>query len=980
MKYSVIKKRLILIFFFATFLLLAQEEPVSIHISEKDGLPSKEFYDILEDDKGFIWLCADKGFFRYDGKIFKSYGNTKQRGLSVFNVQQDALKRVWCNNISGQFFYVKDNKLHLFTDLSKLLKGELPQFIVKDNYLWVFSRLKVYKINLSTKLIEFSFNRNHNVGTPLKVNKTIYFTDNDSLSSITSKNKLKNILALNLPLKDKNGGFINQGKHYIFKVGNSLFLLEKRVGLNVFFQFDFLNNTITKIKGFKALAKERIYTHFINGNEVWFATNSGVWIYEFDTNKFQLKNRFLKNINVTKIVKDKEDNYWLTTLNMGIYVIPNINIKVCKIAEENKNISSLDIVNDSTLVFGTRKGNVGFYNIITNKEKHISLPTKDRVSALKYHPKKNSVFISKDLNSYLLNYKTLQLVKTPITKKFNTAKSLTILKNNDLLLTSYSTVKILKKGNLNNVVYISEGKRTYASYYNKVKNETYISYIDDLVKYDSVWNPKVIQYKNKPINGQSITKTANGIVWIATFKNGIYGIKNDSVIHHYTTQNGLTSNKIQKIKADSNKLWIALDNSIQLLDVATEQLKTLTKHEGIISYDISGIEILNNSVFFSSNEGLFSLDKENSFKTQRPEIYFNAIEINEKDTIVTSKYQLKYNQNAIKIGFNVNGFLYNQKEKYKYRLKGFNNNWLTTNIGENTVKYNSLPAGKYTFQVQPFLGEKTDKSKIKEVVFLIKKPFWKTWWFILIVFVFIFGSTILYFKTKLKDKEKKRIVQLEKLSLEKELIAINLTALRSQMNPHFIFNALNSIQDLILKQDTDASYDYIVMFAELVRNTLNYSSQDFISIEKELDFLNVYLQLEKLRFGEAFNYTISFDEKENLEIPSLLIQPFIENALVHGLLHKTDGKKELDIVFCFKDNTLQCVVTDNGIGRKKAAEIANRQGNHHKSFALGAIEKRLDIFKKQYNEHIGYVIEDLYENEVVRGTKVVVTMPFKIKF
>ena len=101
--------------------------------------------------------------------------------------------------------------------------------------------------------------------------------------------------------------------------------------------------------------------------------------------------------------------------------------------------------------------------------------------------------------------------------------------------------------------------------------------------------------------------------------------------------------------------------------------------------------------------------------------------------------------------------------------------------------------------------------------------------------------------------------------------------------------------------------------------------------------------------------------------------------MVHGLLHK-NGEKELNIEFTFIDNSLQCVITDNGIGRCKASEISNRQGNHHESFALGAIEKRLEIFKKQYNEHIGYSITDLYENEVAKGTKVIVTMPFKRKF
>ena len=96
------------------------QEPVSIHLSEKNGLPDKEFYDIIEDDEGFIWLCADKGLFRYDGKTYKSYTNKNQRGISVFGAKQDSLGRIWCNNISGQFFYTDGKELHLFTDLSKL--------------------------------------------------------------------------------------------------------------------------------------------------------------------------------------------------------------------------------------------------------------------------------------------------------------------------------------------------------------------------------------------------------------------------------------------------------------------------------------------------------------------------------------------------------------------------------------------------------------------------------------------------------------------------------------------------------------------------------------------------------------------------------------------------------------------------------------------------------------------------------------------
>ena len=253
----------------------------------------------------------------------------------------------------------------------------------------------------------------------------------------------------------------------------------------------------------------------------------------------------------------------------------------------------------------------------------------------------------------------------------------------------------------------------------------------------------------------------------------------------------------------------------------------------------------------------------------------------------------------------------------------------------------------------------------------------------IILCVFIGSYITLNYSQTLNKKSEKKLakayLELEE-SKKNEYADLKLKSLRAQMNPHFMFNALNSIQDLILKQDIEASYDYIAMFAQLIRDTLNYSNQDFISIENELNFLKTYLELEKLRFGDLFNYTISYNEKKSsIEVPSLLIQPFVENALVHGLIHRT-GEKELHIDFKLTKNILHCTITDNGIGRQKAESIIKRQGNHHKSFALEAIEKRLEVFYKKYYENVGYNIIDLYENENAIGTKVVLTMPYKMRF
>ena len=221
-------KNIALLFFFSISFLTLAQEPVSIHLSEKSGLQYKEFYDIFEDNDGFIWLCANKGLLRYDGREFKRYNHPKQRGLSVFGVKQDSLGRIWCQNISGQFFYVQDDKLHLFIDLKEYLRGELPSFSVNNNSLLLFCGSKIYKINLNTKLIEFPWINNGGISTPLETNEGIFFTNKDSLVCISPKGNLKKILSTNLPRKSKNGETITFGKSRIFKATSSLFLLESR--------------------------------------------------------------------------------------------------------------------------------------------------------------------------------------------------------------------------------------------------------------------------------------------------------------------------------------------------------------------------------------------------------------------------------------------------------------------------------------------------------------------------------------------------------------------------------------------------------------------------------------------------------------------------------------------------------------------------------------------------------------------------------
>jgi LytS/YehU family sensor histidine kinase len=235
-----------------------------------------------------------------------------------------------------------------------------------------------------------------------------------------------------------------------------------------------------------------------------------------------------------------------------------------------------------------------------------------------------------------------------------------------------------------------------------------------------------------------------------------------------------------------------------------------------------------------------------------------------------------------------------------------------------------------------------------------------------------------FFNRRLRRIGKRQQEELLKQELKADFVEAELKALRSQMNPHFIFNALNSIQALILKSELESSYDYLVLFSKLVRKTLNYSNEEFISLEAEIDFLRIYLSLEKLRFDD-FNFTLEINGDEDVYLPSLTIQPFIENALLHGLQHKADDKK-IAIRFEVDEYFIKCVVEDNGIGRKASAEINERLGKEHKSFALKSIEKRLSMYHEEFGDKIGVKITDLEENGKSVGTKVDLILPLKVMY
>ena len=260
----------------------------------------------------------------------------------------------------------------------------------------------------------------------------------------------------------------------------------------------------------------------------------------------------------------------------------------------------------------------------------------------------------------------------------------------------------------------------------------------------------------------------------------------------------------------------------------------------------------------------------------------------------------------------------------------------------------------------------------------------KTQFIVVGVLFYCVYAIINYFKKLNAKNEAKLLVAYEELEKRKklEIADLQLQSLKSQMNPHFIFNALNSIQEYIILNQKRLASDYLGKFADLIRAYLNHSMKDAIALKEEIACLEMYLELEKLRFEDTLSYCINYKHHQSLErimIPTMLIQPYVENALKHGLLHRKNNRiLSIDFDINVQTKMVVCTIIDNGVGRKKSEEYKAKKLRKHTSFASKANENRLQLINMNMEKErqAKIIITDLYEKDKASGTKVVLTIPY----
>lgn len=966
------------------------QEPITIAFTEKEGLPDVEFYDLLEDKSGFIWLAADKGLFRYDGKQFNSYNLTIKRGLSVFGLQEDEKGRIWCNNISGQFFYIENNQLHLFIDLKDDLKGQLPEFIIRNEFLYVFYEKGIFEIDLQTKHKRVVDNNNSFsfFGAPFLFQNEIYFAVANHVKKIDQHKSLEVFQFHPSLLLLKNSTFWNVKKTLFF---NSWFENKQHFYVQ-------LNNGFKEINVPKKIQEATIIRAIVKEETIWFCTNKGLFVCNWNGTKLNLLFHYLKENTISKLIQDKNNNYWVSTIGNGIIVLPNIGIQKIETNNPKESIKAILSI-PGAILYGNTKGEIGIWNTASLSLQKFQLPSSSEITQMVYDTTTQTVFISQKEASYFWDLNSALLYPSD---SFTASKGICYDGDKNLLNASFDRASIAvnpfgifqkhkqilrykipkvagKKINISNI--LLRQKRAYTCFYDKNSAIKYIGFVDELIQLDSNNKPSPIRYNKQPLFCNDIQKTKNNIIWIATFTNGVFGIKNGKICYHLKHSNGLFSNQIRKLKSDGELLWIVNDGGIQAFNTTTYKYQNITEVDGFVNYNIVAITTLNNKLYLASNDGIYILDKRNCFKTiPKPEIYFTGFSIQENTIPLEKKYNLSYQSNDIKITFNTNGYKSKENIRYQYRLKGYNEKWLQLDKGIDFVRYSSLPSGNFIFEVKAY-NHHGSFSKPIALFISIKSPFWQTWWFYILLLGIISIGIWLFFKKRLQRVEMEKQKEIEKMQLDKELISSQLENLRSQMNPHFIFNALNSIQEYILTNEKANASVFLVKFSRLIRMYLEHSRENEITIEEEIQALTMYLELEKDRFEDALEYQIEIDPNlaiSKLKIPSLFVQPYVENALKHGLLHKKTNRK-LKVLFMLNQeiNAIECSIEDNGIGRLEAEKIKQQRQHLHRSFATSANQKRVELINKIRPKKTVVTVNDLYDSSKnAIGTLVKITIPF----
>jgi len=937
---------LIFIMMILTHWLLAQK-PTIVQYTDQDGLPSMQTYQMIQDSTGLLWISTENGIVSFDGKEFVRFSHPDLLDNDIIEMSMNHNGRIYFMNLSQQLCYLENNEVSIIRDKTPDL-GKVT--IISKNgkdYLIVSKYWKKisYEI-IQTPDNQFEFVLKGTIIYHSEEDKYYssdhgydYYCDSDSSQFSLGKDNKNHLIS------NKNYyAFKSQAKRTeVYNIDSALWEFVADDPLSILIKHD---------------------------SNFFIIKNNNITIYNSTTHQFI---PIFPDIEVNTLFVDTENNIWLSTPDNGLFRAPLFESQFDGSTKViNQGVKS--ILQDS---FGNMYIGTTSSEVIVNpfgESKTIKITEKTRPTNLYNYDQ--SVFAYTEQGVILINGETL----THDTLKMSRISFKTIYIEDSIL---YTSIMGMYKNHYS-YLFGNDSDKSQKNYLDgfritelfKPKNydTLYIGTTTGLVRFVK---DEILFSKNKKLRSQNITCITSGndqSIWVGTRSDGVLNIRNDSILNAYSIANGLISNSINNIEINGLELLVSTSKGLSIINLSTNSIKSLNTFNLLPSNNVLVCKVIEGKYWIGTNEGLTILSKEqvSNIESVRPNLTIKNMVINGIRKNYTANIALDHTENNIQINFQNISYKSGRDKSIKYRIASNDSQWTTTE--DNFIRLPSLNPGKYNIEVVGINSVGT-KSLPQTVSFTINAPWWETTWGRILLLIAFLSIVYALFRYRIRQETQKRnyLTQINKIKDQ---------ALQLQMNPHFIFNSLNAIQGFIGTDEEEMAMNYLARFARLIRMIFEHSKGNTITLEEELEFINLYLNLEKLRFKDKVSVEIDIDPavenaKDIIHVPPLLIQPIVENSFKHGLFHKK-GKGKLYLNYAMNDEIISITVKDNGIGRKQSRTITKKNYEKQESSGINTTLERIDLLNFGKEKKLNSVeITDLYDKEGnATGTKTVLNLTF----
>ena len=1021
--------------------LTAQPEPPTGHVTNILGLmgiEEEKLNDIKEDWNGFIWLARNDGLYRYDGTTLKHYTQSGGPGglphNEVLNILIDHERQeLWLGTSLGlcRLDPVTEKTITYQFDFSNpnSLADNVVAYVFKDSdgRIWV----GCYNHGLSLFRDETDDFQNFYFEIP-KIDSLQIVHPNlnesrvNSFKFIIEDNQNKNLLWLGTPLGlvgfDKRSGsfrwpFMEKPSEddYLMKSVNFIYPFEDQLLVGTWgsaYVFNIGPGTIELIR--PDVEKNSDFEYVTNiyrttEGKMWISYSKGLVSYDMESGQIEKAWADIPELNQYRGIRlvDSGGRFWIRSSQTTVLYDP--------LKQITENFVTEKVIFRQPHVF--KKWEEGQLVLLTSQ------PDQYHIFDLATQRWQSFSFITDDIDweEILWNdilkmdsHHWLLLDKTHLYTLDTRTHRLQILEldtGNELpyftkgLIDSQGFLWLAtQRIGLFRVNLATGEKQHFIDELNSPSSSSLYTWITDLhmdreghiwvrlARSYAIYDPDTgkfqvfshHQYPHRTFRYiQNFAESANGTVWIASMDEG-FG-RTDArnleagIIERFSADEGLLSNQILQMEFGKDaELLILSKKGLTVFDTEKRSIQNVTWDWGIPRSALF-VPLSDNRIAFAMEQGGIGILSQEKILSRRaiPRPYITQVNVDGK-AVYRSGNRISLNEIEIHSGrdnlfFEFSAMSYSSPKQFAYQLEGYSNQWNET-AGLRSASYSNLSPGDYTFRlkVRQFGGEWSEETVLN--VFLVPR-WWETGWFkgALLALLLFLGYRA--YRWRLEEAKRKERV---KAAFQRKLDEVEMQALRSQMNPHFLFNSLNSIQHYIINNKSQEAIEYLDRFSRLVRLILQNSRSKLVPLADELEALQLYMELESLRFKVKFDHIIEVDPSINpgeLEIPPMLMQPFVENAIWHGIQHK--GEKGTVLIKIERaGEQLICTIEDDGIGREATAKLKINSKRGHRSMGLKITQDRLEMINHSRNGVATVEVIDLYDQaNQATGTRVVFRLP-----